>query len=197
VAKSLSTGISSFVLLSHPDSDSDGPIGPGAADSDDSTVDGPATILGVSSVGGPGSRNAVQAGKQNKLKTPSTHERLRQASEKTVLGKVHKEVNLMLMKMKHHFELMESPHPERAEQHRMELEAKTRVQAELARSARIGMGEAIRIAMSQQAGTVMESRLVRKGDEVFYHVLILSGTEADPVSTWLLISAVNGRIAKP
>ncbi|MGI8782287.1 MAG: M56 family metallopeptidase [Acidobacteriota bacterium] len=122
---------------------------------------------------------------------------LRQDLEKLESEKKHEEHALILEKMKHHFKLIESQHPEHAERLRMELEAKTLAQAELARSARIGMGEAIRIAMSQQAGTVMECRLVRKGDEVFYHVLILSGTEADPVSTPLLVSAIDGRAVKP
>lgn len=135
---------------------------------------------------------------EQKLKEQSTHEGAwRQGLEETVLDKIHKEASAVIMKMKHHLEFVESQHPEHAEHLKMEFKAKTQAQAELARSARIGMGEAIRIAMSQQAGTVMECRLVGKGDGVFYHVLILSGTEADPVSTRLLVSAVDGRIVKP
>lgn len=135
---------------------------------------------------------------EQKLKASAQHERLRQELiQKIAAEKVHRKVeDEVLEKLKRHLKVIESQDPQHAEHRRMEFKAKTQAQAELARSARIGMGEAIRIAMSQQAGTVMECRLVRKGEEVFYHVLILSGTEAEPVSTLLLVSAINGRIAE-
>jgi uncharacterized membrane protein YkoI len=107
---------------------------------------------------------------------------------------------------------------EREEQERAEREAKerdpefiagrkwmqefiARRQAELAKKANITMQQAIQIAMNQQAGTVMECRLISEQaagekDQVFYTLTIVSGDEPEAATTRVLISAVDGRVVR-
>jgi beta-lactamase regulating signal transducer with metallopeptidase domain/uncharacterized membrane protein YkoI len=91
--------------------------------------------------------------------------------------------------------------PEFIAHRKLEREAMARRQAELAKKANITMQQAIQIAMSQQAGTVMECRLIGERpagekDQVFYFLTIVSGDEQESASTRMLISAVDGRVAK-
>jgi len=93
---------------------------------------------------------------------------------------------------------------EGAEQER-EIEAMQK--AELARQARISMDQAIQIATSQQPGKVLECSLngehweapgrLAKDGVVFYHVVILSGDDSNPVTTHVMVNAVDGTIFKP
>jgi uncharacterized membrane protein YkoI len=84
---------------------------------------------------------------------------------------------------------------------KLEREKMAKRQAELAKLANITMQQAIQIAMSQQAGTVMECRLIGERpagekDQVLYILTIVSGDESESASTRMLISAVDGRIVK-
>jgi len=84
---------------------------------------------------------------------------------------------------------------------KLEREMMARRQAELAKKANITMQQAIQIAMSQQSGTVMECRLIGERpagekDQVFYILTIVSGDEPESVSTRMLISAIDGRVAR-
>jgi uncharacterized membrane protein YkoI len=81
-------------------------------------------------------------------------------------------------------------------QARDENEMKSRRQIELARQAKITMQQAVRIATDRQSGTVMECSLARERDMVFYRVLIVSGDEAETISTRVLVDANNGQIIK-
>jgi uncharacterized membrane protein YkoI len=73
-------------------------------------------------------------------------------------------------------------------------------QAELAKKANITMQQAIQIALSQQAGKVIECHLIERlpkipdKDQVFYNLTIVSGDEPQSASTQMLISAVDGRV---
>jgi beta-lactamase regulating signal transducer with metallopeptidase domain/uncharacterized membrane protein YkoI len=73
-------------------------------------------------------------------------------------------------------------------------------QAELAKKARITIQQAIQIALSQQAGTVIECHLIERlpkipdKDPVFYSLTIVSGDDPESASTQMLISAVDGRV---
>jgi beta-lactamase regulating signal transducer with metallopeptidase domain/uncharacterized membrane protein YkoI len=73
-------------------------------------------------------------------------------------------------------------------------------QAELAKKASITMQQAIQIALSQQAGRVIECHLIERPlkipdkDQAFYSLTIVSGDEPQSASTQMLISAVDGRI---
>jgi TonB family protein len=83
-----------------------------------------------------------------------------------------------------------------------ELEQKKRL--ELARQARISMDQAIQIATSKSPGKVLECSLVgsrwsgpgelAKPGMVLYHVVILTGDEANPVSTHVMVNASDGTI---
>ena len=91
--------------------------------------------------------------------------------------------------------------PELMARRKLEREIMARRQAELAKKANITMQQAIQIAMSQQTGTVMECRLIGERpagerDQVFYILTIVSGDEPESASTRMLISAVDGRVAK-
>src|SRR5260370_2803634 len=87
---------------------------------------------------------------------------------------------------------------------RGEREAEARKQAELARRAKITMDQAIQIAVSQSPGKVFECSLVGEHWEgqgelakrglVLYHVVILSGDEAKPTVTHVLVNALDGTI---
>ena len=92
--------------------------------------------------------------------------------------------------------------------HRMEEEMKMKaiMQSALVRLAKISMEQAIQIATSQQPGKVLECSLngehweepgkLAKDGQVFYHVVILSGDEANPESTHVLVNAMDGTIFK-
>jgi beta-lactamase regulating signal transducer with metallopeptidase domain/uncharacterized membrane protein YkoI len=73
-------------------------------------------------------------------------------------------------------------------------------QAELAKKASITMQQAIQIALSQQAGRVIECHLIERPlkipdkDQAFYSLTIVSGDEPESASTQMLISAVDGRV---
>jgi len=91
--------------------------------------------------------------------------------------------------------------PELMARRKLEREKMARRQAELAKKANITMQQAIQIALSQQTGTVMECRLIGERpegerDQVFYILTIVSGDEPESVTTRMLISAVDGRVAK-
>jgi beta-lactamase regulating signal transducer with metallopeptidase domain/uncharacterized membrane protein YkoI len=91
--------------------------------------------------------------------------------------------------------------PELMAHRKLEREKMAKRQAELAKLANITMQQAIQIAMSQQAGTVMECRLIGERpsgekDQVFYILTIVSGDEQESASTRMLISAVDGRVVK-
>ncbi|PYS39431.1 MAG: hypothetical protein DMF71_15225 [Acidobacteria bacterium] len=87
---------------------------------------------------------------------------------------------------------------------RAEREVEAKRQAELARLASISMDRAIQIATSQTPGKVLECSLVGEHWEgqgesskpglVLYHVVILSGDEAKPAATHVLVNAVDGTI---
>ncbi len=88
-----------------------------------------------------------------------------------------------------------------------EREIEAMQKAELARQARISMDQAIQIATSQQPGKVLECSLngehweapgkLAKDGVVFYHVVILSGDDSNPVTTHVMVNAVDGTIFKP
>jgi beta-lactamase regulating signal transducer with metallopeptidase domain/uncharacterized membrane protein YkoI len=103
-------------------------------------------------------------------------------------------------KMRAEREAMERD-PEIMAHRKLEREIMARRQAELAKKANITMQQAIQIAMNQQSGTVMECRLIGERptgerDQVFYILTIVSGDESESASTHMLISAVDGRIAR-
>jgi len=89
---------------------------------------------------------------------------------------------------------------ERREKEKVEA----RMRLELARQAKLSMDQAIQIATSKVPGKVLECSLVgeRWKDEgelakpslVLYHVVILSGDEANPVAYHVLINAVDGSL---
>jgi TonB family protein len=87
-----------------------------------------------------------------------------------------------------------------------EREQEAKQQAVLAGMAKISMDQAIQIAVSQSPGKVFECSLVgerwegpgelAKPSRVFYHVVILTGDEAKPTKTHVLVSALDGTIVK-
>ena len=87
----------------------------------------------------------------------------------------------------------------------LEIEAKKKAQAELARHARITMDQAIQIATSKYPGAVMEGSLMAerwegmgvlaKGSDVLYHFRILP-TGDDDLIMHVWVSATDGHIAK-
>ena len=93
---------------------------------------------------------------------------------------------------------------ERREQ--IEWEAKSAMNAALIGLAKIPMDQAIQIATSQQPGKVLACSLVgehweapgklAKDGRVFYHTVIISGDETNPVTTHVLINAVDGSVIK-
>jgi TonB family protein len=78
--------------------------------------------------------------------------------------------------------------------------------AALAGLARISMDQAIQIALSQQGGKVMQCSLfgehwespgkLAKDGQVMYRVSIFSGDEANPLTTEVIINAIDGTILK-
>jgi len=94
---------------------------------------------------------------------------------------------------------------------RLELERQERGweekrNTELARAAKISMDQAIQIATSKVGGKVLECSLVGEHWEspgvlakpamVLYHVVILSGDDATPVTMHVLVNAVDGSIVR-
>src|SRR5262249_22638332 len=87
---------------------------------------------------------------------------------------------------------------------REEREQEAKQKAILAQMARITMDQAIQIATSQNPGKVFECSLIGEHWEgpgelakpglVLYHVTILSGDDAKPVVTHVLVNASDGTI---
>jgi TonB family protein len=87
---------------------------------------------------------------------------------------------------------------------RAEEEAQVKRKTQLARLARISMDQAIQIAVSKTSGKVLECSLVgerwegagelAKPSLVLYHVVILSGDEANPTTYHVLVNAMDGTI---
>jgi len=87
-----------------------------------------------------------------------------------------------------------------------EMKTMALMQAALLHLAKISMEQAIQIATSQQPGKVLECSLngehweapgkLAKDGQVFYHVVILSDDEANPVKTHVLVNAIDGTIFK-
>ena len=87
-----------------------------------------------------------------------------------------------------------------------EMKTMALMQSALVRLAKISMEQAIQIATSQQPGKVLECSLngerweepgkLAKDGQVFYHVVILSDDEANPVKTHVLVNAIDGTIFK-
>lgn len=95
---------------------------------------------------------------------------------------------------------------ERARREQIELSARATMQAALVNLARIPIDQAIQIATSQQPGKVLACSLVgehweslgklAKDGKVLYHTVIISGDEANPVTTHVLINAMDGTVFK-
>ena len=95
---------------------------------------------------------------------------------------------------------------ERARHERLERESKAAMNATLIRLAKIPMDQAIQIATSRQPGKVLSCSLVgehweapgklAKDGMVFYHTVIISGDDANPVTTHILINAADGSVIK-
>jgi TonB family protein len=94
----------------------------------------------------------------------------------------------------------------REAERRAEREMEVKQKAELASHANISMDRAIQIATSQTPGKVLECSLVGerweapgklgKDSLVLYHVVILSGDDASPVTYHVLVNALDGTIFK-
>jgi len=95
---------------------------------------------------------------------------------------------------------------ERARREQIEVAAKQTMQVALVNLARIPMDQAIQIAISQQPGKVLACSLVgehweapgklAKDAKVLYHTVIISGDETNPVTTHVLINAIDGTVIK-
>jgi uncharacterized membrane protein YkoI len=95
---------------------------------------------------------------------------------------------------------------ERARREQIEVGARQTMQSALVNLARISMEQAIQIATSQQPGKVLACSLVgehweapgklAKDSRVLYHTVIISGDDANPVTTHVLINAVDGSVIK-
>ena len=95
---------------------------------------------------------------------------------------------------------------ERARREQLELDAKATMQSALVNLARISMEQAIQIATSRQPGKVLACSLVgehweapgklAKDARVLYHTVIISGDDANPVITHVLINALDGSVVK-
>src|SRR5260370_23530593 len=87
-----------------------------------------------------------------------------------------------------------------------EMKTMALMQSALVRLAKISMEQAIQIATSQQPGKVLECSLngehweepgkLAKDGQVFYHVVILSDDEVNPVKSHVLVNAIDGTIFK-
>jgi uncharacterized membrane protein YkoI len=95
---------------------------------------------------------------------------------------------------------------ERALRKQLEPESKAAMNATLIRLAKIPMDQAIQIATSRQPGKVLACSLVgehweapgklAKDGMVFYHTVIISGDDANPVTTHVFINAADGSVIK-
>ena len=95
---------------------------------------------------------------------------------------------------------------ERERREQLERESKAAMNATLIRLAKIPMDQAIQIATSRQPGKVVACNLVgehweapgklAKDGMVFYHMVIISGDDANPVTTHVLINAADGSVIK-
>lgn len=102
--------------------------------------------------------------------------------------------------------LRKNDDPPRLEIERQERAFEEKRNTILARAARISMDQAIQIATSKTPGKVLECSLVGEHWEspgelakpamVLYHVVILSGDEANPVTMHVLVNAVDGTVVK-
>ena len=87
---------------------------------------------------------------------------------------------------------------------REEREQQEKQKAVLAKMAKISMDQAIQIATSQTPGKVLECSLVgerwkepgelAQPSKVLYHVVILSGDEANPFTYHVLVNAIDGSV---
>ena len=86
---------------------------------------------------------------------------------------------------------------------REERELQEKQKAALAKMAKISMDSAIQIATSQAPGKVLECSLVggfsatdevAPTSKVLYHVVILSGDEANPFTYHVLVNAIDGKV---
>ena len=75
-------------------------------------------------------------------------------------------------------------------------EERARKQAELTRDATLSMDRAIQIATSQVPGKVLECNLVRDGDKVLYHVVVIGSDGDKSATTHVWVSATEGQILK-
>ena len=73
-------------------------------------------------------------------------------------------------------------------------QAEREVRLKTAREAKLTMAQAIQIATNAQAGTVLESILIRERNQACYKVVIISGDEPNTTYTIMLISALDGQI---
>jgi uncharacterized membrane protein YkoI len=95
---------------------------------------------------------------------------------------------------------------ERARREQLELDARATMQSALVNLARISMEQAIQIATSRQPGKVLACSLVgehweapgklAKDGMVLYHTVIISGDDASPMITHVLINALDGSVVK-
>ena len=93
-----------------------------------------------------------------------------------------------------------------AEKQKVEMDMQAVRNAALARLVKVSIDEAIKIASDLQQGKVLECSLfaehwdapgkLAEGARVFYHVVIFSGDETDPVTTHVLINAIDGSAVK-
>ena len=76
-------------------------------------------------------------------------------------------------------------------------EGRVKEQAELAQQATMSMDRAIQIAVSQHPGKVLSCNLGRKPDgEVYYRLVIINGDAGKSSTTYVWVSATDGRILK-
>jgi len=95
---------------------------------------------------------------------------------------------------------------EKERREEIELTARATMQSALVNLAKITMEQAIHISTSQQPGKVLACSLVgehweapgklAKDGMVLYHTVIISGDEANPVTTHVLINALDGSVIK-
>lgn len=66
-----------------------------------------------------------------------------------------------------------------------------------AKWAKISMEQAIVLATSAHPGTVIQCSLTgEREDRVYYHVVIMSGAEENPITTHVLVNAIDGSVSK-
>jgi bla regulator protein blaR1 len=148
----------------------------------------------------------IELGEKDRLKrnvseieaAPQKVRKLRDASSTQELEAKHKEARLMQKRLTQEREAIQKKVEETREQREARERRVAKQQAELAKKASITMQQAIQIALSQQTGTLIECHLIERQigdkDQIFYELTIVSGDEPESASTYMLISAVNGRI---